>query len=307
MGQKQFFQGVWGKTVSADRFTGPGINSALESRGANGVEYYVSGNYGSDGNDGLTWDRPFKTVAHACAVSHANIAASSKGWAARNTIYISGDAFEESLTKLAQKTDIVGVGSCNGVPTARITGTHVIDSLQSYMGCRLINIDIMNSTNGVTVTLPTLQGGIGFYDCAFSCNGTGTIGLLATATVDLTVKGCNFRNWGGAAFSTAAIDLGAGTAHRTRIEDNIIEGAKGIRVNGARAGLSSYILRNTFNVTTLTVDDASATFLIFNNRGKTAAAKEIATVLNCNVLTAGDNVFGNATGIGIYPAYAAIT
>lgn len=277
-----------------------------EARGANGKTYYVAGNYGGDKYDGLSWDTPFKTLARALAVSHADIA-TSPNWAKRNTIFISGDSFEESLVKLAQKTDIVGVGSCDGIPTARIIGTHVIDSVASYMGCRLINIDLQNSTNGITMTLPTLQGGIGFYGVMFSCNATGTIGLKATATVDLTVKGCNFRNWGGNAFSTAAIDLGAGTAHRTRIEDNIIEGAIGVRVDIARAGLSSYIRDNLFNVTGLVVDDNSSTFYIFGNRGSTAAAKEIATVLDCNELTAGDNVFGNATGIGIYPAYAAIT
>jgi len=54
-----------------------------------GTVYYVEGNAGLDTQDGLSWDKAFKTLAVALAASHANIArADERGYAARNTIFV---------------------------------------------------------------------------------------------------------------------------------------------------------------------------------------------------------------------------
>ncbi|MDD2731350.1 MAG: hypothetical protein PHW33_04495 [Candidatus Portnoybacteria bacterium] len=48
-----------------------------------GTVYYVEGNDGSDSYDGLSWDNPYKKLAQALAVSHADIDQQSR-WAKRN-------------------------------------------------------------------------------------------------------------------------------------------------------------------------------------------------------------------------------
>lgn len=267
-----------------------------------GIEYYVDGNGGSDGNDGRSWSKAYKTLAFALAVSHANIALTNK-WAQRNTIYIIGDAFVEDLTKLAQKTDIVGCGSYNHHQQAGVTGNHVIDGT-SYMGCRFINVQF-NAAAGVIMTIPATMSGMSFLNCTFDSGAAATTGILATQTEQMTIKGCRFTGQ----FSTAAISLGAGASNRMLIEDNIIEsGAIGILINASFtcANSQAIIQRNTFAVVTLVVDDNSSKVMIVNNQGRTDAAKEIATVLDCNVLFCANNHFGNATANGIYPARAAI-
>ena len=294
--------------VNAILRSGSSAYLSAEARGANGISYFVSGNYGSNGNTGLSWDDPFETLAYALAVSHANIAASSKGWAARNTIFISGDTFVEDLTKGAQKTDIVGVGSDDHRYGAGITGNHVFDST-NYMGMRFFNVNFLTPAGGgVQVTIPTTCSGIGFFGCKFEATAAAPAdtAILATASESLSIVGCNFVG----RYAVATIDLGTGATNGLIIANNFIESAAiGIRVHASLtcALRQAMIVDNFFNVQTLVIDDNSSKIGIYGNRGSTAAAKEIATVLDCNELTAGDNVFGNATGIGIYPAYAAIT
>ena len=55
-----------------------------------GTIYFVDGNAGNDGNDGLSWDYPKKTLLHTFSVSHTDIARGSDRWARRNTIFIAG-------------------------------------------------------------------------------------------------------------------------------------------------------------------------------------------------------------------------
>ena len=90
-----------------------------------GNVWFVDNNGGSDSNDGLSWETAFKTLTYAMGISHADIANSKTGhglgWAARNTLYCRGDTIDEDLTTLAQKTDIIGVGSCDEQPRCRIT------------------------------------------------------------------------------------------------------------------------------------------------------------------------------------------
>ena len=276
-----------------------------------GDVFYVDANAGTDTNDGKSWEYPLKTLAAAIVLSNASIAAGATGWANRNRIYYKGDnneAAAETLITLANKCDIIGVGSYDHRPTPMLIGNHVIGA-GAYMGCRFINMGFLSpAAGGVIFTVPTTTSGLAFIDCHFDGRSAvaATIGLKATAVEQLSVVGCRFFG----KYSTATIDLGAGASRLLLIENNKIEsGAIGIRID---SGLTcadgiGMILNNYFAVVTLVVDDNSSKVMITNNAGYTAAAKEIATVLDCNELICANNVFGNGTGTGIYPALAAIS
>lgn len=235
-----------------------------------GSVYFVDCNAGLDTNGGSSWDDAFKTLAVALAVSHANIAASSKGWAARNVIFVKGDqtkdADGESLTKLAQKTDIIGVGSVDHLMGARIIGNHAIDTT-SYMGCRFINMIFKcPAAGGDLFTIPTQQSGITFENCTFDATSTAAAGgaIIATAVESLTVKNCLFMGQ----FSDAVIEIGAGASNSLHVEGNIIEGAEvGIEVNASAtcAARAGRIIKNIINTTKECVKEASGKFYVHQN------------------------------------------
>lgn len=243
-----------------------------------GEVYYVDCNAGLDTNDGRSWDTAYKTLAVALAASHANIAASSKGWAARNRIYVKADQTAdddgEDLTKLAQKTDVIGVGSVDHLVGARIIGNHVIGTT-SYMGCRLINMIFKAPAAGGDIfTIPTQQSGISFLNCTFDATSTtaATGAILATAVESLTIKGCTFMG----KFSDAVIEIGAGASNSLLIEGNKIEGANnGVEINASAtcAARAGRILSNFVNTTAICITDASGKFYVHNNYCVTANAK----------------------------------
>ena len=89
----------------------------LYSPGVSGEIYFVDGNKSDDSGDGTTWATAYKYLATGLAASHAQISATAnRAWARRNRVYVCGDAIEENLTKFAEKTDVIGVGSCNQHP-----------------------------------------------------------------------------------------------------------------------------------------------------------------------------------------------
>jgi len=270
--------------------------------GVVGTSYFVDGNAGADGNDGASWGTAFKTLAKALAVSHANIAADATGWASRNRIYIKGDSLEEDLTALAQKTDIIGVGSCDHHPQARIIGNHSIGTT-SYMGCRFINVAFKaKAAGGVVMTLPTEQSGISFLGCFFDGRSAtpATKAIAATAVEQLTIQGCRFVG----KYSTATIDIGAGSSRALLIADNFIESAAvGILVNSGLtcADAVALITNNVINAGTLVIDENSDKVAIIGNRGTTAANKG-ATTIDCSDALAADNIFTSTDGTQSYPA-----
>lgn len=281
---------------------------------SDGVVYYVDVNAGVDTNDGLSWDAAFKTLAVAITASNATIAASpygtGRGWAARNTIFYKGDnkeAAAETLITLPSKCDVIGVGSYDHRPMPFMIGNHVIGA-GAYMGTRFFNMGFMSpAAGGVIFTVPTTTSGLAFYGCHFDGRSTtpATKAIMATAVEQFTIQGCRFYG----KYSTTTIDLGAGSTRALLITDNYIEsGAIGVTAHASLtcADAIGFIDRNTFAVVTLCIDDNSSKLSCNDNRGFTAAAKEIATVMDCNEITCANNIFGNATGTGIYPALAAI-
>jgi hypothetical protein len=286
-----------------------GLGMGLEQRGAiGGTVYYVEGNYGNDYNDGLSLKKPFKTLAKALAVSHANIGQRER-WARRNTIYLIADSTTETLTKLAQKTDIVGLGQCDGISSARITGAHTIDTT-SYTGCRFFNVNFRSTAAACDImTIPTEQSGIGFFRCDFNGQNTAAAhgAIIATAVESLSIVGCRFRG----AFDDAVIELGAGATNSLLIEGNIIEGANmGIDVNASltTALRIGWIKNNYIKSTLACINDASSKLHIVGNRGITLAAKgsDLAGAVVGNTALAADNEFTCSDGTCLWPAQEAI-
>ncbi len=278
----------------------PFYGSAIQPDSSGSV-YFVDGNSGSDGNTGKSWEDAFATLAKACTVSHADIARGSDRWARRNTIFVAGDALTEDLTALAQKTDIIGVGTCDGFgPGARIKGNHVIDST-SYAGCRLINLAFIdNDATGTILTIPTQQSGIQILGCDFLSGTATVIGVLATASSDLIIKGCRFLGSWTSSFSTAAISIGAGTGHRNYIEDNYIENTHatgvGILVNASRVGAGSWIRGNNLSTTAMAIDENSDTFNVVDNRCVVGTAKAADTSVDIPAAKSVNNIITGSDG-----------
>ena len=269
-----------------------------------GKVYYVEANDGSDTADGLSWDTAFKTLTVALAASHANIATGSATWASRNRIYYKGDNAEaaaEDIVKLADKTDVIGVGSFDHNPRPMLIGNHLV--VGTYMGTRFFNMGFRApAAGGVVVTIPTTCSGIEFYGCVFSGRNTtpGTKGLLATAVEQLKVIGCSFVG----KFSTNALEIGAGASNGLRIEDNDIEsGAIGIVVSSTAtcAAEIGKILNNKIYATTLVIDENSNKMVVGGNRCVTLAANTLALILDYNSALAYDNSITDSTVTATYP------
>jgi len=238
-----------------------------------GNVYYVDNNAGLNTNDGSSWTKAFKTLAKGLAISHANIAASSSGWAARNVIYYKADTETADLVLLADKTDVIGVGSYDHRPMAGITGNHV--PVGAFMGTRFINVDFRSPAAGGDIwTVPTTVSGLSFIGCEFDgASSTPATGALVITTSErLTIQGCRFYG----AFSDAVIELAGTEFNSLLIADNIIQGGQqGIDVKSTvtTSIRSGYILRNTINSVTECINEASGKLYVNDNRCITAAAK----------------------------------
>ena len=234
-----------------------------------GKVYYVDNNSGVDTNNGESWRHAVLTIAKALELSHAEIARSPH-YADRNTIFVRGDDFDEDWTDLAQKTDVVGVGSDDGNKGPRILGNHVIDAVATgynYMGCRFINMTFVNQTAADIFVVPTGHHGLEWIGCRFESNSS----TLAPSALDITqcsdtrIVGCEFISSVNPMWASGAIDFGAGLCQNTDILDNFIDAAIGITIDSSATGLSSRIEGNTIHASTLTIDDNSDVFWIANN------------------------------------------
>lgn len=281
------------------------------SQDISGNTWFVDGNMGNDGNEGIEWNEAFKTLAYAFSVSHADIARSDqKHWARRNTIYIAGDQFEETLIAFPQKTDIIGLGSDSGFPMAGIKGNHA--PVNSAMGVRLFNIHFIPKTAAPIVTLVSTSGNVEFHGVNLDASGDAiaTTAITSTACARLIVEDSQIGGVGsGTSFSTSAISLGNGAAMQTVIARNrIYSSGDGIVVGSTRSGGDSWIIGNFIKSTTICINDPSSTFHIWNNRGASVADDGTAGAGNVvgNVKLSGDNVFAGNDKTFIWPAYAAM-
>jgi len=264
-----------------------------------GDVFFVDVNAGVDTNDGLTWGSAFKTLAVAIVASNASIAAGASGWANRNRIYYKGDNNEddtETLITLANKCDIIGVGSYDHRDYPIMIGNHVVGAAV-YMGCRFINMGFKSlAAGGAIFTVPDTTSGLQFIGCHFDGNTAvpGTIGLSATAVDFLHVIDCEFIG----AFSTAAIVIGAGEGRGTIIKGNRIEGVKGIQVDIGFTSATevSFIDSNLIYTTGMAIDENSDLFIISNNTILSDAGNGYAACLDIEIVQCVNNVLTTKNG-----------
>jgi hypothetical protein len=222
-----------------------------------GSTYFVDNNSGSDGNKGDSWEKPFKTLAKAIAISNIDIAGSASRWARRNTIFYAADTETASLVAFPNKCDVVGVGSYDANKMPGITGRHAPVNTGNY-GTRFFNVWFKATAAAYPiVTLASTSSGIEFHDCTFDGSaGTVTLAINAVASPFLKVVGCNI--FGG--FATGYILLGTGESAGTVIEGNTMTGSSGYgvaNVTGTTSSYASFVNRNTIVCATtgICIDD----------------------------------------------------
>jgi hypothetical protein len=278
--------------------------------------YYVDSNGGADTNDGLSWATAFKKLSVALAASHASIAAASTGWAARNRIFFKGDQTKttegENLTALAQKTDIIGVGSTDWKAKPQLIGNHAVTNTVSYMGCRFINVMFKGPTaKGGDIFAITGQHGIAFIGCEFMGDSTtaATGAIISTGGVNLQVINCVFKG----AFTDAVIEIGEGQADDLVIVGNLIQGANmGVDISGSATfadGKYGLIKDNVMSTGLACINDGEKKSYVIGNRLITAAAKgtQMAGCIVCNDALAQDNRCSTSNANNVeYPALGEI-
>lgn len=257
-----------------------------------GNTYYVDGNKSDNSGNGLTWTTAFQKLSSAMALSHANIALSvQRGWAWRNVIYVKGDEIVEDFTALAQKTDIIGVGSNDGYKKAGITGTWIIPDTTSYIGCRFYNM-MFTDTGANPIFDVDTQGGLEFHDCLFDSSALTTIGLQIEETSWLVVDNCEFsRVDASLGFSTAAIHIIDDTnpIYGCKITNNTIMTA-GIGIDWDETqSYNCWANDNYIYATGLTIDEEGDNLFVVNNR--------LITGVNTATVTAGYD-FSLITSVG---------
>lgn len=267
--------------------------------------YYVEGNAGNDSNTGLSWAEAFKTLAVALAASHADIASGSTGWASRNVIYLKADATAETLVALAQKTTVIGVGTCDGNGSARVTGAHTISG--TYAGCHFVNVDFLGAAGATTIfTLPTGAAGIEFHGCRFMSGSTTNVAAISTAAVgNMKIHDCEFYDeWvAGRKFTTAAINIGTGTAHRTSIARNLFalsQEGHAIEVHAGHTGRNCWIRDNYIHSAAMAIDENSDTFQVVDNRIVVGVNAAAGTSVDIGDLVSLNNMITGADGNTIF-------
>jgi len=229
-----------------------------------GREFFVAGNWGSDSNEGDSWDAPFLTLAAAITANNADVAADKYGWATRNRIYLSADTTTETLVAFPNKCDVIGVGSYDANDMPGITGNHAPVNAGNY-GTRFYNIFFHGAAvAGPIVTLASTSSGIQFIGCVFDAPVSGTTNtraILATASPFLKVINCTFRG----PFSADYITFGTGEAGGTQIVGNLMQdGAdNGIMIGaGTTASWRGLIMGNLIQCADKFIDTQSTS--VFN-------------------------------------------
>ena len=276
-----------------------------------GREFFVAGNWGSDSNEGDSWDAPFLTLAAAITANNADVAADKYGWATRNRIYFTADPSTESLTAFPAKCDVIGVGSCDAHPMPTLKGRHT--STVEHLGCRWFNIRFIPEAAGDIFTLSAYDNGMKFYGCQFvGVESTiTTSNAIVTAACELiTIEDCDFDG----AFGNEVIYIGTGNASGLKIIGNRIRGGASdgiyIKTDATFASVNGagIIKDNFIYVDLITINDVSSKCYIVGNRCISAADDGTAGAGNIvgNVKYGVDNVISGNDKTFLWPALAAM-
>ncbi len=189
--------------------------------GNQGEVFFVDSNMGSDTPlAGDSWEFPFKKLAYALAVADASISRGAAGWGSRNTVFARG-SFTEDLVLLADKTDIIGIGTAG--TQAKLIGTHI--PADNTYATRMINWELRD--DGSTSNFTFAAGGFEFHNCWFrSLANAGTVALTIANPTNVLIQGCEFSGYMVTATTMAnGLDINAKKA-----VGNIITGSNGSRL-----------------------------------------------------------------------------
>jgi hypothetical protein len=266
-----------------------------------GKTYFVAGNYGSDSADGKSWDTALKTLDAAFDISNAFIAAGSTGWAARNTICISGDSFNEDLLVFPSKADVIGYGSCDGFAMASIEGNHAPVNAQNW-ATRFFNIRFVTEAAGVIITLANTSGGVQLIECLVDATGdaTATLGFSLTASTYFKLINTRFQG----AFSTGYGYFATGEALGFEAIGCRMTGSAGYGITLHSGTTMSYLglmQENIIQAAGCTLDDQQNQIILVGNRFISAAANGDASLHLHASVRAADNWLSNASTSGPYP------
>ncbi len=267
-----------------------------------GTPFFVDNNFGSDGNDGLSWGEPFSTLSRATTVSNVDIARGSDRWARRNTIYFAGDRLVEDLTALPNKCDIIGVGSTDSFKGGTLEGDHVI---ASGTGTRFFNMGFEPGTaTDMWVFSTGGSSGIEFHNCQWRANRGGAVavsGIDVTNCINLKVINCEFRG----AFSADYIDIGAGAINGMIIKGNTMVGGadNGVMVTGTgtiTGGQRGLIADNYIECADIVIDvNATSVFDVINNIGISGEALGGSSYVIDLTFAAKNLITGNDISVGV--------
>jgi len=271
-----------------------------------GDVWYVDGNKSTNSGDGKSWSSAYNLLSTALAASHADIARTSdRQSAGRNRIYVKADSITEDLTALAQKTDIIGVGSNDAQSKASLIGTIIVTSTVNYTSCHFYNMSFQDDGAGGAIVDVDGQTGLQFIDCAFVVEATDTVGLKASDANWLKVKNCFFGSLtSGTGFSTACIVYDQDDpAYGVTIDGNYLQGEVGIDWNETTIG-NINIINNQVSVQAMWIDtDDLAGVQVYNNFGTTLVSEADNTGSDFNGLYGGNNIICGSGGPIILPAY----
>jgi hypothetical protein len=193
---------------------------------------------------------------------------------------------------MAEKSDIIGVGSANTRHGPRLYGNHTIQAsaTDNYNGCAWYNFTFTPQGTGVVFDVPTGHHGIEWHNCFFEWAAASTTGIRITACNDCWIDHCRFVKGSGTGFSTAAILFGNGSTINNLISDCFIDANIGIVVpTGVTGSEGNYIVDNVICAVGLTIDDNDDTFYVINNRCISEAALG-ASSYDFNVAKAAGNI-----------------
>jgi len=148
-----------------------GSGIPLSLGGAN--YYFVDVINGSDGNDGLSPDRPKATIAACVTIMNARINWSDSPWARRDVLVIFPGTYAENLTALPYGCIMYGLGhdlrdAQNGVKIKPASGAAV--DVNSCINTAFYNIhfETAETDAGDCVFDATICNNCLFYNCRFS-------------------------------------------------------------------------------------------------------------------------------------------
>lgn len=179
-----------------------------------GKIYYVHPDFGSDSNDGLSTDKPFKTILKARTVSAARIdwAASGTPWANQDTIILFPGVYDETaLTGGLYGVNVIGLGSSLDV--------------DGEMG-----VKICPATGSAWDAASWINGGM--YNVCFAAPADdGTEALLTLDTLNnFIIADCLFKGVAGGADTLIGFQTNTEMAHSRFLRNQFYQCLTGINL-----------------------------------------------------------------------------